>query len=287
LPADELVRLAVGVLARLLPGLPPPAPPPDLTRWPVPWRRRFRLHGSPGTVAAVRKALFAQGLVETDWRPVHLVLARPLEVMMAEHWAATTVAGGQLRWAALWRRAEAIDALPARLDVVRTSERLAAGTGSREPVHLVIARQTDDLARHVGEILGTRSLDLTAATNPAQIDLVRRLNRLSALTQGAGQVRRLAATLAAVLDDAGVRPPALTVPRNAAAWASRTAAASVERIPPDAGGDERGSGYSVHGEPGVLAPTAASGSGTVDPRDTLEVALDGCLLAWGRQERTT
>ena len=70
LPEEELIRLAVGVLARLLPGVPRPAGTPELTRrWPVPWRRRFRLHGSPGTVAAVRRGLLAQGLVETDWRP--------------------------------------------------------------------------------------------------------------------------------------------------------------------------------------------------------------------------
>ena len=128
------------------PTVPAPPPAPDLTRWPVPWRRRFRLYGSPGTVAGVRSALLGQGLVESDWRPVHLVLGRPLEAMMAEHWAATTAQGAHLRWTTLWRRAEATKALPPRLDVVGTAERLAARRGSREPVHLVVAREADEVA---------------------------------------------------------------------------------------------------------------------------------------------
>ena len=109
---QELVRLAVGVLARLLPGVPLPPAAPTRPRWPLPWRRRFRLHGSPGTVAAVRQALLAQGLVESDWRPTHVVIARPIEVMMAEHWAASVQAGGILRWSTLWRRTQAAGRLP-------------------------------------------------------------------------------------------------------------------------------------------------------------------------------
>ena len=66
-----------------------PTAAPEPARWPVPWRRRFRLHGTPGTAAAVRRGLLEQGLVESDWRPTHVVIARPVEAMMAEHWAAT------------------------------------------------------------------------------------------------------------------------------------------------------------------------------------------------------
>ena len=92
LPAEELIRLAVGVLAHLLPGVPVPREEDPSPGWPVPWRRRFLLHGSPGTAAAVRHGLLRQGLVETDWRPTHVVLARPVEVMMAS-------SGLPARWA--------------------------------------------------------------------------------------------------------------------------------------------------------------------------------------------
>ena len=149
LPEEELVRVAVGVLTRLLPRVPTPPAAPELARWPVPWRRRFRLHGSPGTVAAVRAGLLEQGLVETDWRPVHIVLARPLEVMMAEHWAAATERGAHQRWTPLWRRAQATDGLPPRLDVVAIADRLSKAPGRRrDPVHLVIARDPDEAGCH-------------------------------------------------------------------------------------------------------------------------------------------
>jgi hypothetical protein len=291
LPTEELVRLAVGVLARLLPALPSPATPPDLTRWPVPWRRRFRLHGSPATVAAVRRALLGQGLVETDWRPVHLVLGRPLEVMMAEHWQAATVAGGHLRWATVWRRAEAIDALPARVDVVRTAERLAATASRTEPVHLVVAPEGAELSRIVAEVLSARPFELPDAGDAAHVDVLRRLNRLTALTHGPGQVRRLATTLADLLEEGATGTTVAATPRSALPWARRTSAARIARLGHRSGGSGV-AGYAVHGDPGALAPTEPPSGphsgpgrpGTIDPRRTLEVAVDGCLHAWRRQE---
>jgi hypothetical protein len=284
-PGDELVRLAVGVLARQLPLLPPPppAPAPDLARWPAPWRRRFRLYGSPGTVAGVRSALLAQGLVESDWRPVHIVLARPLEVMMAEHWAGATALGGHLRWTTVWRRAEAAGALPPRLDVVGIAERLAARSRSRDPVHLVVAREPDEVAVHVADLLRVRPFDLGAGGDAARTDLLRRLNRLTALTHGPGQVRRLASTLSELLADASARVPAVDVPTGSRKWARRSAAAAVERL----GRSTRAAGYAVHGEPGSLAPTGSGLPGTIDPRQTLEVAVEACLRTWRRQEGLT
>jgi hypothetical protein len=282
-PGDELVRLAVGVLARQLPRLPPPAPAPDLTRWPAPWRRRFRLYGSPGTVAGVRSALLAQGLVESDWRPVHIVLGRPLEVMMAEHWAATTAQGGHPRWATLWRRAEANKALPPRLDVVGITERLAARRRAREPVHLVVAREPDEVAAEVADVLRARAFDLGAGGDAARTDLLRRLNRLTTLTHGPGQVHRLATTLSELLADSSPRVPALDVPAGTRKWARRSAAAAVERLERS----PRGAGYAVHGDPGSLAPTGSGLPGTIDPRQTLEVAVEACLRTWRRQEGVT
>ncbi len=284
-PPEELVRLAVGVLARLLPEVPPPPPTPELTRWPVPWRRRFRLHGSPGTVAAVRRALLAQGLVETDWRPTHVVLARPLGVMMAEHWAESTVTGGLFRWGTLWDRVRTRDALPARLDVEGTARRLAGSSDPRrEPVHLVLARDDAEVAAEVAAVLGTRAFDLHTRTDPTRIDLLRRVNRHTAVLHGAGQVRPLAERLAHILDDG--RPPlevpAPAPPRVVLPWARRTAREVAARV----AGEHVLAGYAVHGDPEVLAPTGGS-QGSVDPQGTLDQALWGCLEAWRRREERT
>ena len=123
-------------------------------RWPFPWRTRFRLHGSPVTAHAVRRSLVVEGLVESDWRPTHVVVARPLEVMMAEHWVARTRSGGILKWSTLWRRAMAADRLPATLDVAATAQHLLArGDG---PVHVVVARDADRAAALVAQLLGVR-----------------------------------------------------------------------------------------------------------------------------------
>ena len=286
-PGDELVRLAVGVLARQLPHLPAPAPAPDLTRWPVPWRRRFRLYGSPGTVAAVRQALLAQGLVESDWRPVHVVLGRPLEAMMAEHWAATTALGGHLRWTTLWRRAEATRTLPPRLDVVGIAERLAARPRPREAVHLVVAREADEVALHVAKLLRAKPFELGGDSDAARTDLLRRLNRLTAVAHGPGQVRRLATTLSETMAGSVARVPTVAVPPGARKWARRNAATAIERL----GQDNRSAGYAVHGDPASLAPTGSGPNsglpGTIDPRQTLEVAVEACLRTWRRQEGLT
>jgi hypothetical protein len=285
LPEDELVRLAVGVLARLLPGVPAPAPTPDLTRWPTPWRRRFRLHGSPGTVAAVRRALLAQGLVETDWRPTHVVLGRPVAVMMAEHWAAAATRGGVYRWGTLWNRAQTRGALPARLDVGATARRLASSADRRrEPVHLVLGRDDAEVARHVAAALGTRQRELRTATDPARLDLLRRLNRHAQIVVGSGRTRRLAEKLADVLDHdrPSVEDQTPEPPQPALEWARQTAQSAAARVRDE----HEEAGYAVHGDPGALVPTGVA-QGGVDPRRTLEEALWACREAWRRQEGTT
>jgi hypothetical protein len=282
LPEDELVRLAVGVLARILPDVPAPTPTPELTRWPMPWRRRFRLHGSPGTVAAVRRALLAQGLVETDWRPTHVVLARPLPVMMAEHWAAGTMRGGVFRWGTLWNRFQTKDALPARLDVARIARRLASSVDLRkEPVHLVLARDDAEVAEEVAAILGTGRLDLHTGTDPARVDLLRRFNRHSQVALGTGRIQRLAERLADVLDQG--RPPVVeeshVPPRPALPWARETARSSAQRVR-----DEHArAGYAVHGDPRTLTLIGTAWGG-VPPRRTLDEALWACREAWRRRE---
>ena len=172
LPDEELVRLAVGVLAHLLPDVPPPPPEQLRSPWPMPWRRRFRLHGSPGTVAAVRRSLLAQGHVETDWRPTHVVIARPVEVMMAEHWGQAVRNGGILKWSTTWRRAQAAGQLPAAIDVAATASRLQGRLQDRlrgrrrEPVHVVVAREAADAAGLTAKVLRSPRSRSPAATSP-------------------------------------------------------------------------------------------------------------------------
>jgi hypothetical protein len=226
-------------------------------------------------------------MVESDWRPVHLVLGRPLDVMMAEHWALTTAQGGHVRWATLWRRAEANSSMPARLDVAAIAERLSGRRPTRNRVHVVVAREPDEVAAQVGQVMGVRALDVGSGGDAARTDLLRRLNRLTALTHGPGQVRRLATTLAELLADSPARVPAVAVPPGSRKWARRKALAAAERLEHAA----TRAGYAVRGDPGSLAPTGSGPKsglpGTIDPRQTLEVAVEACLRTWRRQEGLT
>ena len=279
LPEEELIRLAVGVVVHLLPALPRPVVAPTRSPWPVPWRRRFRLHGSPGTVAATRRGLLAQGLVETDWRPVHVVIARPVEAMMAEHWATTTRAGGILKWTTLWRREVAAGRLPARIDVAA----LAAGLAGRrrEPLHVVIAQDAQEAAEETARLLRARPFVVGGTGDLAETDLLRRVNRLTALTAGPDRVRDLAARLAAALDDGATLPgstPPPSVPRTALTWAREQAARAAR--------DLEAAGYAVHGNPEDLVPADHQHSGAVDHTRTLELALAACLRTWRLQGGT-
>ena len=277
LPDEELVRLAVGVLAHLLPDVPPPPPEELPSPWPAPWRRRFRLHGSPTTVAAVRWRLLAQGQVETDWRPTHVVIARPVEVMMAQHWGQAVRNGGILKWSTTWRRAQAAGRLPTQIDVAATANRLR--DRRREPLHVVVARDADDAAALTAEVLRARPISLGAgipsSDDAALSDLLRRLNRLTALTQQPRRVRDLARTLVALLEAEEKRDRDIALPVTppaSLAWAREVAAASAEQL--------RHAGYAVHGDPDALAPTEHRLPGTVDRARTLELAVTACLRTW-------
>lgn len=281
LPEEELVRLGVGVLAHLLPGLRPPARELRPAPWLAPWRRRFRLHGAPSTVAAVRRGLLTQGYVETDWRPTHVVIARPVEVMMAEHWASAVRNGGILKWSTTWRRAQAAGHLPDPIDVTAIADRLRDRRG--EPLHVVVARDADRAVTLATAVLRARPIELRGSHDAALSDLLRRLNRLSGLTQGPGSVRDVARTLVAVLDPdrphtgierthttPPVSPP--VTPPASLSWAQELAATGAETL--------RHAGYSVHGEPDALAPTDHRLPGTIDRERTLELALSALLRTW-------
>ena len=280
LPTGELVRLAVGVLASLLPGVAPTRAAREADRWPFPWRTRFRVHGSPGTAAGVRRLLLDQGAVESDWRPTHLVVGRPLEVMLAEHWARSTQDAGILKWGTLWRRTMA-SGLPAYLSLPDVAEDLATRPG--ESVHVVVATDAQHVAARAARLLGRREEPLATRADPAEADLLRRLNRLLALTEGPGWVRELAGRLVASVlppPTPGHEPPPLGVPAAARTWAQETATAMAERL--------RRAEYPVDGNPGDLVPAPhlphGPGGGTVDSGRTLELALDACVGAWHRQE---
>jgi hypothetical protein len=121
----------------------------------------------------------------------------------------------------------------------------------------------------------------------AACDLLRRVNRLTALTEGPERVAPAARRLRGVLDDvltsSGATPlvgPPLSpplVPAGSLPWARRLAAATA--------GGLRAAGYAVHGDPDALAPTDHRRSGNVDRERTLELAVAATLRIWDLTNR--
>lgn len=284
---ELLVRLAAGVVVRLLADVPDPeprpAPPAGRRAWP--WRTGFVLHGTRTGTAPVRERLLAAGAVEGGRRPVHLVLGLPLELAMAQHWAGRVAGGGVLPWLALWRRAASTERLPDPVDTDRLAEQLAAEHPGR--VHVVVAADPAGLASGALDVLG---LTGRPGVPPPGVqlprwDLQRRVNRLAPLARGPVTGQALARRAAPALDAlAAASPDAWTEPAAAPAahreWAARAAADLATRV------DE--AGYPVHGDPGVLArATPRTGRvrrGTVDRSQTLDLTLAACLRLWRSQE---
>ena len=277
LPVEELVRLASGVIAHLLSGVPPP--PTDEPRVPRawPWRRRFCVHGAPETAEAVRRSLLAQGWAESNRRATHLVIALPVDRMLAEHWASKVRAGGVLKWRSVWRRSHVAGRLPRSLDVPAIARRLST---TANEVHVVVAADPEAAAAMTAKVLRTAPAAPGAPADPALCDLLRRVNRLTALTRGPDQVADLArvlhATLAAPRDHARSASRALA-PADELPWARNVAASMADEL--------RDAGYPVHGDPGAMAPTEHRLPGIVDRDRTLELAVAGCLRLWEATHR--
>lgn len=280
LSSEELLRVALPVLVRLLPLVVPAEKyATRASRFSSPWRRSVRVHGSPYAAAALIEQLREQG-APTSSRCTHVVLARPLDVMMAEHWHMSSLRGSPARWWRVWRQAVATGSLPRGARPDRLASRLL---DSGRPVHVVVADDHDRLAELVSGVVG-RPVSLPPTPDPAETDLVRRLNRLLTLRTGPDRARTLAQVLAQqVVPGARVSLTAPSAPLAVPPWARALAA---ERSREMADGI-RGGGYAVHGDPDDLVPTDRPGaSSTVDRDRTLELALAAGVRAWQLQGGT-
>ncbi len=266
-PADELARVGVGLLAELLGRRPVPPPEETLTVRRRLWGKGFHLAGAPVTTGQVRSALAAAGHVEGGRRPEVVLLAEPLDVLLAQIWSTRVQRGAPVRWVTFAGRWARRDQLPPSADLA-TIAAFWAGRVGPERVHVVAGR---DARRTTTEILGLRTADPVApadprSLSPAAVDVLRRLNRVLNVRFPADVRSTHLRHVAALLPEDSA--PALDVPRRHRAWLDERARRVAD--------DLRAGGYAVHGDLAGLAPRHV---GAPHPRrnDVLALVLDTCV----------
>jgi hypothetical protein len=269
-PTGELVRIGVGLLADLLcesagdAAAPDPAAPRRRL-----WSRSFRLVGAPITTAVVRADLAADGHVEGGRSPRVVVLAEPLDSVLAQVWSDRVQQGVPMRWPAFVTRWAKRDRLPPAADLAQLADGWADLVGAGR-VHVVAA---PDLAAAVRATLRLRPARRTAVPGGgrgpagplplslAAVDLVRRLNPVLNVRLDEEPREEVLRRLMERLPRGG-RP--LAVPPRHRRWLDGRAERIVEQL--------TSKGYPVHGDPELLAPRHA---GTARPRhqEVLDVLL--------------
>lgn len=266
-PAEEVLRVATGVLADLAAALPlPPAPAGAAPRA----RRRgpsYLLDGLPLTVAGLRADLARQGVPEHRRRRRHallgdrgaqpdlaLVVVGPLPVALRQVWSRRVQEGSLRSWhrtLSTWRRR---GALPPAADLARTVEHWVGRIGP-ERTHLVTA---EALPGRVADLWG---VELRGRAGPHRVrdylpgdprpldgvhtDLLRRVNAVLpfVVPDPEDLVARRAALVGLMSGESQAAPgPAVPVPHRG--WAAGTAVATAAAVAT--------LGCRVYGDPGAL-----------------------------------
>lgn len=247
LPADELARAGIGLLADLLATAPTPVPEPDQPGRRRAWHTAFRLAGPPVTTAAVRRSLALAGHHEGGRTPAVVLLAEPLDVALAQVWSMRVQRGAPVRWVTFAGRWARRDQLPPSADLPAIASWWAARVGRRR-VHVVTGPDPRRTAATTAAVLGLSHVDAGAtdprSLPPAAVDVLRRLNRVLNVRLPADErTARLRWVTSRLPEDEN---PRLAVPARARTWLEERAARVAEAL--SAGG------YAVHGDLTGIAP---------------------------------
>ncbi|RYU10322.1 hypothetical protein [Nocardioides iriomotensis] len=267
-PVDELLRIAVGLLADVVVEA-GPLPARTLPQRRLLPRRRFHLAGAPVSVDALRTSLAAAGEVEGGWSPEVLLVVRPLDVHLAEVWSTRVQHGAPVRWGTFAGRWARRDVLPPSADFPRIAAHWAGKVGPSR-VHVLVDPTLADAARLVGlrraPAAARDGFDVHALP-PAGTELLRRLNRVLNVRVRDDEREGLVRRARALLPARAAAPLALPEPYRA--WAERRAEEVAATL--------RAGGYPVHGDLAGIAPRHL---GAAAPRrsEVLSAALETCLV---------
>jgi len=282
LPDDELVRVAVSVLADLVveaggmaawpgpgaavPGVPHPhrlvGPAAVLgavrRRLPQPRSRRYRLVGDPLLADPLREQLVARGRPPGGSGSRVLVLGDDAGSLVVDAWTHRTLTDGAPPWRD-WLRSRARGrTLPGRVDVLRAARAWQDRVG-RDRVHVVL-----DPAL-VPRLVGVPAVPpVTGRLSADAAELARRVGPVLGLL--AVPERKQALVRTVLLPWLGDHDgPPLAVPPEHADWLQGTAERVRDALLRD--------GYAVHGDPDRLLPVERPGVSQPSDAGALELAL--------------
>jgi hypothetical protein len=165
LSADDLVRVAVGLIAEDVVGAGgPPSEPAKVRRW----RTRYRLAGDRWLADAMRAELVAQGRPPGGRGAVAAVVGTDLATMVAHEWMASCFSDGGVDWADYCAGMRRRGRLPRRVDLAATAARWATELGGAAQVRVVL-----DPAR-VAKVVGVRRLAVLPDVAADAAELARR-----------------------------------------------------------------------------------------------------------------
>jgi hypothetical protein len=255
LDADELLRVAAGLLAEDVhaAGLPEPAPV-RLRRW----RTRYRMVGDPMLADPRRADLISRGRPPGGRNELVLVLGTDVAQLMVDAWTARSIGGGVSPWPEFVRRARRLDTLPSRVDLAQLARTAAERVGVRR-VRVVL--DVDALPRLVGV---RRPLAVGPEISADAAELARRTGQVLALL--ATPVERAALLREVLVPRLAEHPgPALVLPRRHVEWARGQARAMRDELVR--------AGYPVHGDPDGLLPVVRPGVSHPSDAGVLALAL--------------
>lgn len=259
LPDDELLRVAVGLLAEDVVADGPPEP--ARTRTPRPWRARYRLVGDPVLAGPRRADLVGRGLPPGRRGSVVYVLATDAAQLTVDAWTARSLSYGAPPWPEFVAAARRRGGLPPAVDPLRVAERWARDLG---PARVRVVLDLDALPRLLRV---RRPLAAAPALSADAVDLARRTGQVLGLLVVPPQRQAL---LHDVLVPRLVRHPgpALVLPQRHLRWVRRQARHVRDGL--------LAGGYAVHGDPDGLLPVAHPG--VPEPSDAGVLALAMRLL---------
>lgn len=224
LPAEELLRVAIGLLAQDLAALPlpPPAEPPTLGRRVVDRlaRRRFRLLGDPLATGLLRDRLAELGRRPSARPDRVVILAGPLDRMLSGAWLDSCFSVPAVSWGGWLGKWHDLDELPDRLDVARLARHWRREIGVRRVRVVAGPEQAADLLG-VGDLAGLPTAGLA--------ELARRMHGPLGMLVEAERRHQL---IRGVWRHQGLAPGdwALTVPERYRGWVARRSERLAEEL---------------------------------------------------------